>query len=87
MNKKEVVLIPDLSGLINFGNNYKFDSVNMQAAHLIQMKLDIFKCLLSDDTPNSEILNYDDISKELFGAEGTQLLFIGCFCLTTLVVE
>jgi hypothetical protein len=68
-----VVLIPDICGLVNFADNFRFDSVNMQAAHLIQMKLDMFKCLVSSDHSDSSL---DFLSKELFGLEGTFSLFL-----------
>ena len=64
---KEIVLIPDVIGLINFNNNYIFNSLNNQAARLIQMKIDIYKCFTANTLKEVE---YEFISKEIFGEEG-----------------
>ena len=60
----KVSLFPDLSDLTNFNQEYPFNSLNIQAAHLIGLKFNLYKCLSEENYLKKANNN---ISEQLFG--------------------
>ena len=63
---KKISLFPDIASFINFNKEYPFESLNLQAAHFIETKYDLFNCL----TEGKHQLDRELLKIEIFGKEG-----------------
>jgi hypothetical protein len=52
-NENKFVMIPDIYRGIDFLEQFPFKSINSQTLHLINLKLDHFKCLVEENTDYS----------------------------------